>query len=114
MICNLYGIIDIKADALTCVFISPSSETAERSFIDLLSKVEEDVFNQHPEDFSLYDLAEVNLVDKSYSLTKRDPILVRAGSDFSKPYLEGLRLARQKFLEKLVPSRPIGGSYHEE
>ena len=114
MICNLYGIIDIKADALTCVFISPSPETAERSFIDLLSKVEEDVFNQHPEDFSLYDLAEVNLVDKSYSLTKRDPILVRAGSDFSKPYLEGLRLARQKFLEKLVTSQTIGGSDADE
>lgn len=113
MICNLYGIIDIKADALTCVFISASPESAERSFIDLLSKVEEDVFNQHPEDFSLYDLAEVNLVDKSYSLTKRDPILIRAGSDFSKPYIDGLRRKRHKFLKSLLQKKKTGGSTDE-
>lgn len=109
---KLYCIEDKKAGAVVCFFPSATDQTAERSFIDLLSKTEEDVFNQHPEDFCLVHLLDVEIDDNGLK-PKFGGEIIRHGSDYSKPYLEGLRLARQKFLEKLASERTIGGSADE-
>lgn len=107
---SLYCIEDTKAHSIVCFFPSVNDQTAERSFIDLLSKTEEDVFNQHPEDFQLVHLIDLNISDQGVINFEGQPQVVRYGSDFSKPYLEGLRLARQKFLDSLASERTIGGS----
>lgn len=106
---SLYCIEDVKAKSIVCFFPSVNDHTAERSFIDLLSKTEEDVFNQHPEDFRLVHLLDAE-VDEVGIKPKFGGEIIRHGSDYSKPYLEGLRLARQKFLDSLVMSRTIGDS----
>lgn len=106
---SLYCIEDTKAKAIVCFFSSPNDQTAERSFIDLLTKTEEDVFNQHPEDFRLVHLIDCESNDYGIK-TERVCKVVRLGSDLSRPYLDNLRLERQKFLDSLASSRTIGGS----
>lgn len=106
---SLYCIEDIKAKAIVCFYSSPNDQTAERSFIDLLTKTEEDVFNQHPEDFRLVHLLDAEVDDVGIKPKLRGRI-IRHGSDLSRPYLDNMRLARQKFLDSLATSRTIVGS----
>lgn len=107
---KLYAVVDKKAKAIVSVFPSQSNESAERSFLMLLSGPR-NLYTDFPEDFSLFAVADVNF-DKGnlvVSVPDTDILLqngfsagvihkcaepIKDGSDYGRIYLDSLRAQR--------------------
>lgn len=64
---KLYAVIDKKAKHLVSVFTSLNDESAERSFLMLLTG-EQSVFTDFPEDFALYKVCDLSFVGSTLSV----------------------------------------------
>lgn len=98
---KVYGVIDRKGKQIVNVFVSPSDEAAERSFLMLLTGPR-NIFTDFPEDFDLVPVAELsldgglivaahgseNLVANGFTVNSfRVSDVVKSGADYDKRYL---------------------------
>ena len=103
---KIYAVIDRKAKAIVSVFTSVNDESAERSFLMLLTGPK-NIFTDFPEDFELYRVAELSYdnslkvcaigsedlenagcIVSSYVINSyRVDAPVKAGADYDKRYL---------------------------
>lgn len=70
---KIYAIVDVKAKTTASIFTSVNNDTAIRSFLNLINVPEDTLFNQCPQDFSLYYLGDV--------VFKNSPVIVAPGFD---------------------------------
>lgn len=70
---KIYAIVDIKAKTIASIFTSVNNDTAIRSFLNLINVPEDTLFNQCPQDFSLYYLCDV--------VFKNSPVIFGPGFD---------------------------------
>lgn len=98
---KIYAVIDRKAKAIVSVFTSVNDESAERSFLMLLTGPK-NIFTDFPEDFELYRVADLsydnslkvcaigseNLENAGFVVNSyRVDAPVKAGVDYDKRYL---------------------------
>lgn len=90
---KVYGVIDRKGKQIVNVFVSPSDEAAERSFLMLLTGPR-NIFTDFPEDFDLVPVAELSidggLIVAAHGSTVnsfRVSDVVKSGADYDKRYL---------------------------
>lgn len=101
MIFNLYAIVDIKANAIVACFNSPSDESACRSFEDMIFRPEDNVFNQHPEDFKLISGLSLTVNEIGNVVNHCFPSDLRFGSEYSRALIDSKRIQMAEFLHKL-------------
>lgn len=101
MIFNLYAIVDIKAKAIVACFNSPSDEAACRSFEDMIFRPEDNVFNQHPEDFKLISGLSLSVLDNGSVVNSCITSDLRFGTEYSRALIDSKRLQMAEFLHKL-------------
>lgn len=98
---KIYAVIDRKAKSIVNIFASVSDESAERSFLMLLTG-ERSIFTDFPEDFDLYPVADLSidgglvvcaqgmehLKDNGFTINSyRVTDAIKNGSDYDKRYL---------------------------
>lgn len=114
---KIYAVIDRKAKAVVNIFASQSDESAERSFLMLLSGAKS-IFTDFPEDFDLYQVAVLSysasglnisehgiehIKDAGFNInnfTVREPL--KAGVDYDKRYLAMLHHDRFEISEEVT------------
>lgn len=64
---KLYAVVDKKAKHLVSVFTSLTDESAERSFLMLLTG-EQSIFTDFPEDFALYKVCDLSFAGSTLSV----------------------------------------------
>lgn len=118
---KLYAIIDKKAKDIVSIFPALSDQTAQRSFITLLSGAQS-VFTDFPEDFALLACADVIVEGLSLKISRPcNEVVNKAGfnvdqfviydclsdgSEFSKAYLEKLHVQRMNY-GAIVPGTEV-------
>lgn len=80
---NLYGVFDDKVGSFRFKFFASRNKAAEREFSDSVNNPKS-VFNAHPEDFSLFLLAEFD-TDSGLSQAIVPPQHLGRASDFLNP-----------------------------
>lgn len=113
---KIYGIIDRKAKNVVSVFQAVNDEAAERSFLMLLTGPQ-NVFTDFPEDFDLYQIADISVnVGVKVSAMGNENIAaagfridsyevgcpLKAGVDYDKRYLSMVHADRFKVSEQEV------------
>lgn len=112
---KIYGIIDRKAKNVAAVFQSSDDEAAKRSFLMLLTGPQ-NVYTDFPEDFDLYQIADISFnVGVKVSAMGNENLAgaglrvdsfevgcpLQAGVDLDKRYLDMVRADRfKKFSER--------------
>lgn len=99
---NIYALVDRKANAICAVFTSLSDETAVRSFEDMLFRIEDNLYNQNPQDFCIVSCGGIfystaNGIKYSENLN----VVVADGSSYSKALIDSRRLERAEYYSKL-------------
>ena len=100
---KLYAVVDRKARHIVSVFSSLNDDSAERSFLMLLTG-DQNLFTDFPEDFSLYRVCDLSFVGLSLSVGVPDCELLedhgfnpggfknseslKDGADYDKRYLK--------------------------
>lgn len=106
---RIYLIYDEKAACCVGTFMSLSDEAAKRSFEDLLFNWQPSVYNEHPEDFTLYALCEFSCeadlprpVEIDHTRTAR---VVVHGSSYSRAFIDNERIKRRVRFEEITDSK---------
>lgn len=104
---SIYLILDCKARSCVGTFMSLTDETAQRSFEDLLFNWQPSVYNEHPEDFSLYKLCDFVVDDQncSVNLLPSTLKLIVQGSNFSRSFIDNERIKRRVRFEEIVDQK---------
>lgn len=109
MIHSIYLIYDEKAACCVGTFMSLSDEAAKRSFEDLLFNWQPSVYNEHPEDFTLYLLCEFSCdgnrpcpVEVEHSGC---PLVVVHGSSYSRAFIDNERIKRRERFINITSSK---------
>lgn len=101
MIYNLYAVIDVKARSVVACFNAVNDDAACRSFEDLLFRPEDNVFNQHPEDFKLISGLSLTVNELGNTVNHCLPVDLRFGTEYSRALIDSKRLERAEYLKKL-------------
>lgn len=97
---KLFCIIDKKASSTVAVFSSISEEAAKRSFMDLLTVPQDNIYNLHFEDFAVYSVGEIS-VSASFPLFSEHLELVFDGSSLDRLVVQSEREKRLQSMIKL-------------
>lgn len=100
---NIYALVDRKANAICAVFTSLSDETAVRSFEDMLFRIEDNLYNQNPQDFCVVScsILSYSSADGLEWLPDSFNTVVADGSSYSKALIDSRRLERAEYYSKL-------------
>lgn len=98
----LYSVIDHKSRSVVALFTAINDEMAIRSFEDLLFRIEDNVYNQHPEDFSLQGGFRFGVdPDTGKTVTAGSLHIIVAGSSYSRAVIDSKRLERASYYKAL-------------
>lgn len=98
---NIYALIDRKANAICAVFTSLSDETAVRSFEDMLFRIEDNLYNQNPQDFMVCTVGMWTYSSHGLASDGTFGEMVADGSSYSKALIDSRRLERAEYYSKL-------------
>lgn len=100
---NVFALVDRKANAICAVFTSLSNETAVRSFEDMLFRIEDNLYNQNPQDFCVVSCGflSYSAADGLECFSHSSNIVVADGSSYSKALIDSRRLERAEYYSKL-------------
>lgn len=106
---RIYLIYDEKAACCVGTFMSLSDEAAKRSFEDLLFNWQPSVYNEHPEDFTLYRLAEFSCGSDTPGTVWVDdtsePRVILHGSSYSRAFIDNERIKRRERFINIATSK---------
>ena len=108
MIHRIYLIYDEKAACCVGTFMSLSDEAAKRSFEDLLFNWQPSVYNEHPEDFTLYRLCEFSCGFDTPGTVRIDTAashVVLHGSSYSRTFIDNERIKRRERFINIATSK---------
>ena len=100
---NIYALVDRKANAICAVFTSLSDETAVRSFEDMLFRIEDNLYNQNPQDFCVVSCGGIfySTANGLKNFNENFNTVVADGSSYSKALIDSKRIERAEFYSKL-------------
>lgn len=103
----LYGIVDIKGKAIVGTFTSASDETAKRSFLNMLTAPQDNLYNTNPSDFAVYHICDISFasgvkVSAPGMENVRDAGFTCAMFNVDDPLFEGSSLSSEVLLSKRV------------
>lgn len=108
---SIYMIYDEKAACCVGTFMSLSDEAAQRSFEDLLFNWQPSVYNEHPEDFTLYRLCEFVCGSSTPGTVwvddTSDPVVVVHGSGYSRAFIDNERIKRRERFLNIVRDKEV-------
>lgn len=99
---ELFAVIDQKARSVVAIFSAINEQVAIRSFEDLIFRVEDNVYNQHPEDFVLQGGLRFGVDQKSgLTITSGSLQVIASGSSYSRALIDSRRLQRASYYKTL-------------
>ena len=108
---RLYLIYDEKAGSCVGTFMSLSDESAKRSFEDLLFNWQPSIYNEHPEDFTLYALCVFDCdIDRPRPVEidhTAGPRVVVHGSCYSRTFIDNERIKRRERFFNIVGKEDV-------
>lgn len=109
---KLFCIIDKKASAVVAVFSSMSPEAAQRSFMDLVTVPQDNIYNLHFDDFAVYEVGELFFPDGGQVSFAETMKLVFDGNTLNKLVVQS---ERERRLASLLALNKVaeGGAKNE-